>query len=71
MAGSDGTPKGRPFVLDSEAVQLLKAVQDRLTPKPNQPDTIKWALKLLEQNTRHLVPKTHDELLADILGQAS
>jgi hypothetical protein len=73
MAGSEGSSrrKGRPFLLDAEAVGLLITVQDRLTPKPNQPDTIKWALQLLEKNTRHLQPKSHDDLRDEILGQAS
>lgn len=72
MADGDGTStKPRQFTIDGEGVDLLKTIQARLTPTPNQPDTIKWGLKLLEQQTRRLQPKSQDELLAEILGVAS
>ena len=76
MAEGDRTPtKPRQFTLDGECVDLIKTVQGRLTPKPNQPDTIKWALELFEQHTRHLEQRSVEDRLAElragILGLAS
>lgn len=73
MAEGDATPKvkGRQVPLDAEAIELVKVFQSRLNPRPNQSDTVKLALELAEQNTRHLIPRTTADLRADILGQAS
>jgi hypothetical protein len=73
MAEGDGTSKvkARQVPLDGETLELVKVFQSRLTPRPNQPETIKLALELAEQHTRHLIPRTNADLRADILGKAS
>jgi hypothetical protein len=72
MAEGNGTPtKPRQFTLDGQAVDLVKTIQARFTPRPSQTDTIKLVLELGELHTRHLIPRTHDDLRADIFGQGT